>query len=202
MTVPSDKALWAAIATMTVAMAAGAYSLLSVSSRLDALEVRLTERPAASKPTDEAQNLQEAILAIDRARRTTAVPDSLSNQTPDALLPPAKRGTSPDLAAAAASHARAFTSQPSIPAMERQNSAWLQAATNKLPEEAPVYTNLQTTCRGHRCIINADFADAGEARMWATLYLLAKGGGSLKQAATIIQPIGPGPEATLQLHLY
>ena len=196
-------------AILTIALAAvclSGYGLYHLSTRLDSLEARFsgtTVDPVKSSSTE--QDLRGAILAATQPRHATAaqLPNAAASVlSPTELLPATKRTAPPDPAIATKWHEHAFADEPSLPVVENQNEAWFSAAITKMADDAPQNSGLQTSCRGRRCLVNATFADDGEARSWATLYLLAAGGGQLKQSVTIIRPLGRGPEVALQLYLY
>lgn len=91
--------------------------------------------------------------------------------------------------------------EPSLPVVESQQTQWLESAMGQLPVGGPRASNVQSSCRGRRCVISANFADAGEAQDWAGNYLLAAGGKMLQQSRAIVLP-APNGSAKLLLYFY
>ena len=96
-----------------------------------------------------------------------------------------------------------YVSEPSIPAAEQRQSQWLSDALLRMPADAPKAEDLQTTCRGRRCLVTAYFSNDSDARSWASSYLLAGGGEVLGRARTVILPAtGSDGMVALQLHFF
>ena len=96
---------------------------------------------------------------------------------------------------------RLLKNEPTIPQVEQKQTQWLASAVQSMPKDAPEAVGLETTCRGRRCMVSAAFADEGQARVWASRYLIAAGGRLLPKSRTVIVPLG-GPDQGVDMQLY
>lgn len=93
--------------------------------------------------------------------------------------------------------------EPANPEQEMRAQQWLQqAAANTKGERVPIAAGVSATCRGRRCLTSATFANEGEARNWATRYLLTAGGTLLANSTTVVLPAAPDGSVTLQLYQF
>lgn len=93
--------------------------------------------------------------------------------------------------------------ESSNPVKEAIEEQWLQkAAQDTKGPNVPMASDVSSQCRGQRCLTTATFANEGDARMWATRYLLTAGGGMLSNSRTVILPGQGGGPVTMHLYLF
>ncbi len=92
----------------------------------------------------------------------------------------------------------------SIPSLEQKHKQWLGAAYQIVTEDnrAPPARDVQTVCRGRRCMISAVVQDRTSALQWSKRFLMASGGAHLKESKVAVIPARNGAYASVQLYLY
>ena len=170
--------------------------------------------------SSQTSRLQQAIAALQVQVQTDtlgprAAPAAISEavvatstshnfqEPPATRIRQLKQARSRDSAAMAMDFDSMLVKEPSLPQIERQQYDWLRGALQRMPDTSPKARDLQTTCRGRRCLVSAVFDGDDEARSWARRYLLAGGGSVLSRSRSLVTPLDKtGDLVTLQLYLY
>ena len=195
---------WVA-AFCTILTLANAGLLVRFSSRLDRLEEQSTTLQANKVPAADIANARfaEGVGASGSHGKQPTV-DSAS--TPQILIDRMReyksRAASKPTSSLSAILDGEMAQEPRLPAVEQRQNQLLNAALSRMPEDSPAAKDVNTTCRGRRCLIWAYFDTDSDAKEWANDYLLAGGSGELKRARITTSPAsGNGGEVTLQLYL-
>lgn len=114
-----------------------------------------------------------------------------------------QRKSSADISTLVADLNNRMTGEPALPAIEQEQTSWLNDSVQRMPTDAPHASGLQTRCQGRRCLVSAAFASKEDAENWGARYLLAGGGRLLQHSSTVIVPLGGKDQSVaLQLYLY
>ncbi len=129
-----------------------------------------------------------------------------SNASPTALVAQIQqlkqRAAKSDPTKLAVSENRLLAVEPSLPAVEQRNTAWLNTTLANLPDDLPRAVAPQASCQGRRCVIEAAFEDETAAREWASRYLLAAGGKQLQNSRAVVLPLGTNASQGVTMRLY
>lgn len=188
----------AAVVVMNVA------GLAWLSHRLSTIESAIAGRTAAEGKSTEVDGVRGTQTASPYASRQVqgAVMAELADA--DVALRRLKKPTAPfENRERGLELAKLQAREPANPEREQVLQQWLeQAALETKGEKVPEARGLQTDCRGQRCTLSATFANDGEARTWATRYLLSTEGKYLSRSKSVILPSADGSSSSLQLFLF
>lgn len=186
---------------VVMSLAANVMLFLRMSARLDTVETSLRAygtSPQLSQPVlnGKAGGYPTASINPHSSRDTGA-----AKLSPEELIQRLSQRNGGDTSRVTADLSRLMQQEPSLPVVESQQTQWLESAMGQLPVGGPRASDVQSSCRGRRCVISANFADASEAQDWAGNYLLAAGGKMLQQSRAIVLP-APNGSAKLLLYFY
>lgn len=182
------------------ALIANAALYFRMSAKLEAIEASIT---AHGSPAQAASVAIDGTAAAYPAAAVSALPShsAAAKLSPEELVQRLSQRNSSDPAKITAGLNQLMQQEPAMPAVESQQTQWLESAFGNLPAGGPRPSNAQSSCRGRRCIVSATFTDAGEAQDWAGSYLLAAGGKLLQRSRTIVVPAANG-SVKLLLYFY
>ena len=184
-----------------MALAANVMLFFRMSARLDAVETSLKAYGTSSQLSPPVLNGKVGGYPTASINPHLSQNTGVAKPSPEELVQRLSQRNGGDPSRATADLSRLMQQEPSLPVVESQQTQWLEYAMGQLPVGGPRASNVQSSCRGRRCVISANFADAGEAQDWAGNYLLAAGGKMLQQSRAIVLPT-PNGSAKLLLYFY
>lgn len=186
---------------IVIALAANVALYFRMSARLDKMESSLVARSALRQFPASAADGSTGSYSTASANPRMMRDIGAVRLSPEQLVQRLSQRNGDDPGRITADMGQLMQQEPSMPVVESQQTQWLESAMDQLPADGPRPSDVQSSCRGRRCVISASFADESEAQDWAGNYLLAAGGKMLQQSRTIVLPASNGT-AKLLLYFY